>query len=276
MDYYDIGAFMKKWTDVIYLEDRLWCQENLLRRSDELTPLYIERYRGPRMHPALTSHPFWELSCVVSGAGTLDGDEKQILQAHTIYLVPPDVKHCESTEKSLDTIWIGLRGNKLPDPGNEIMLVKNEYLTKKIVNLWRMAERRHGHIGSELDGRLSVIMGQFFRQLLQHKNNETHSITDAVKYMQDNFTEQISFADLAKEAGYSEGHFYRSFKRLTGETPSHFLTSIRIRHAYHMLQYTNFTLSEIATLSGFNEQFYFSRVFKKWIGVSPNHSRKKF
>lgn len=264
---------MKKWADVIYFEERFWSQDAPLQRSNELTPLYVERYRGPRMSNKMTVHEFWELGCVVSGDATLKSEEKQVLQENTVYLIPPDRKHSEITEKNLDSIWIGLRGTKLPESGNEILLLESESLINKFVRLWKMSRQLTGSIGNELDGMTAIILGQFFRLIRNGENSKNHSVKYAVNYLHDNFHKEIPFSDLAKKTGCSEGHFYRSFKRLTGETPSHFLISIRIRHACHLLKHTNFSLAEIATLSGFNEQFYFSRVFKKWIGVSPSNFR---
>ena len=274
--WHPIRLTMKKHNEIIYLEDRLWAKDGLLSRSEELTPLYIERYRGSRMNPSITDHDFWEISCVVSGSGTLrTPTTEQQLEAATIYLIPPKIEHCELTAKILDTIWIGLHGHRLPRSTDEVMILRNESLAKKIIRLWRAGEHRHGMVGSELDGMTAVIMGQFFRLLGQHKNSESHSIQNIIKYLQDNFSEQIYFNDLATKAGYSEGHFYRSFKQLTGETPSHFLTAIRIRHACNLLNHTNFSLAEIATLSGFNDPFYFSRTFKKWLSTSPSQFREK-
>lgn len=265
---------MQKWTNIIYLENNLWTKNGPLGRSTEFTPLYVDRYRGPRTNTP-TVHTFWELTCIISGDGMLKcNDQRSILQPDTVYLIPPGIAHCEQTENMLDSIWLGLKGSKLPESGNEILLLKDETLAKKIVSLWRMGNQHHGHIGSELDGMTAIIMGQLFRLARQHKNSDSHSIQTAIKYLQDNFSEPINFADVASEAGYSEGHFYRLFKQLTGESPSHFLTTIRIRHAGNLLKHTNFSLAEITKSSGFNDQFYFSRVFKKWLGVSPSQFRK--
>ncbi len=265
---------MRKWTDIIYFDDNLWAEQGLLGRSAELTPLYIERYRGPRMNPDMTSHQFWELSCVITGNGTLKTSQTELLlEADTIYLVPPNFNHYELTTQTLETIWIGLRGSRLPVAGDEVKVINNSKLSREIIKLWRIGQHRHNCLGCELDGLLSVIMSRFFRLLTQNSHHESHSIQTAISYLQDNFTEQISFADIARKAGYSEGHFYRLFKQLTNESPSHFLTSIRIRHACNLLTHTNFSLAEIAKSSGFNDQFYFSRVFKKWLGSSPSQFR---
>jgi AraC-like DNA-binding protein len=266
---------MQKWTKIIYLENDLWAENGPLKRSAELTPLYVDRYRGPRANTP-TTHTFWELTCIIAGDGILEcNKQRSILQPDTVYLIPPSAEHCEHTENILDSIWIGLQGCKLPATGNEILLLRDEKLGKKIVSLWRTANQRHGHIGSELDGMITVILSKFFRLAGQQKNSESHSIQIAIKYLQDNFSEPIIFSDVATEAGYSEGHFYRLFKQLTGESPSHFLTSIRIRHACNLLNHTNFSLAEITKSSGFNDQFYFSRIFKKWLGMSPSHFRKQ-
>jgi len=281
MDYYDIKknfytakSIMQKWTNIAYLADSLWSLENEWRRSEELTPLYIERYRGPQINNKTGSHSFWELVCVISGNGILQAEKNPILHENMILMIPPGIKHYESSTEILDSIWIGLKGSKLPENMNEILYLSNSALTKKIISLWRLAEQHHEYIGTELDGRIQVILGQFFRLIKQNKNSDNNSLSYAIQYMQDNFYKQISFSDLAASARCSEGHFYRSFKQLTGKTPSLFLTSIRIRHACHLLQHSNFTLAEIAHLSGYQEQFYFSRIFKKYTGLSPSLFRR--
>ena len=265
---------MVKWTNVSFLEDRFWGDENESRRSNELSPLYIERYRGPRTDSKATAHSFWELFCVLSGRGALvDGKKRHPVQDHSIYLIPPNVAHREEAEGVLDTIWIGLRGDNLPTPEKEIYFLESESLSKKIVKLWEKSERKQRGVGKELDGMCSMVLGEFFRVRNQKPHVNKHSINYTVQYLRDNFREQISFADLAKEAGLSEGHFYRVFKQLTGETPSHFLTNIRIRHACNLLRHSNYSMEQIAGQSGFQDKFYFSRVFKKCTDESPSQFR---
>lgn len=262
---------MNKWTKIIEFNERIWSSAGVFRRSKELTPLYIERFRGPRKRNGATSHSFWELTCVLSGSGgvLVDG-AKHPFSENTTFLLPPSATHNEYSEGNLDTIWIGLDGTRLLEEANDMILVESEGLVRKIMDLWRFSGQRHGLIGSELDALTASIIGQLFRiSKVNNDEKRSHSILGIVKRLQMEFASEISFAELADESGCSEGHFYRRFKETTGKTPSAFLKEIRIRNACHLLRNTNLPMSEIATLSGYQDQFYFSRVFKQLMKTSP-------
>ncbi len=108
---------------------------------------------------------------------------------------------------------------------------------------------------------------------LLHKNYVNHNdgiITQAVKYIQDNYCDcTLSVKDACKEAKISETYFRRLFATQYKQTPVQYITSLRIRFACSLLRGNHMTIEEVAALSGFSSAKYFSRVFKEITGTTP-------
>ena len=82
--------------------------------------------------------------------------------------------------------------------------------------------------------------------------------------------QEFSIPDLARQCGMSEGCFRRKFKAYTGMPFGQYQQFVRISLAKTYLLYGNNNIQETANLTGFSNEFYFSRVFKKITGVSPS------
>lgn len=106
--------------------------------------------------------------------------------------------------------------------------------------------------------------------------NETHStIFPVLTYINLNYQKNLSLSFLSEKSGYSKGRFSHLFSEMTGTTPIKYQNEIRLKTASEMLIATNSTVTEIALSVGFSDPLYFSRLFKKYYGVSPANYRKK-
>lgn len=85
----------------------------------------------------------------------------------------------------------------------------------------------------------------------------------------------VSIKELAKDCYLSVGRFSHIFKELTGKSPLEYISEMRLQKAKDMLANTNLPIGKIAIDSGYKDQNYFSRIFKKAFGVSPSIFRKK-
>jgi AraC-like DNA-binding protein len=79
---------------------------------------------------------------------------------------------------------------------------------------------------------------------------------------------------LSAIAGVSDSHFFPLFKSATGCTPIDFFIRLRMTRACELLQNQKMTIKEVADLIGYDDPFYFSRLFKSVIGVAPRDYRR--
>ena len=80
---------------------------------------------------------------------------------------------------------------------------------------------------------------------------------------------QYSVENFGQDAGYSNVQFYRKIKALSGQTPSQFIRSIRLKRAAELLRNKSDNVSQIAYSVGFASQSYFTKCFKEQYGVTP-------
>ncbi|RCW88045.1 AraC family two component transcriptional regulator [Halanaerobium sp. DL-01] len=98
-------------------------------------------------------------------------------------------------------------------------------------------------------------------------------IYDGVKYVQSNYSEDISLCEAAKAANLSTHYFSRLFKKEMGCTFKEYITRLRMEEAKRKLNKTDTNIGSIAKEVGYSEPSYFSKVFKKYEGVSPSEYR---
>ena len=99
------------------------------------------------------------------------------------------------------------------------------------------------------------------------------NIFRALGFMNDHFAEDITLADVAREAGLSRFHFCRLFRQEAGVLFHEHLTRLRLQHAKTLLADRNRRISEVAYGVGFNDLSHFDRTFRKMVGRSPSEYR---
>ena len=94
-----------------------------------------------------------------------------------------------------------------------------------------------------------------------------------LKYVENNYPEKITIADIAEVAGFSESHFMRYFKETMGTSFIDYLKDYRLTMAARLLQSSDNAIIDIASDVGFDNISYFNRAFKAKYGVSPRNYR---
>ncbi|KWX76070.1 response regulator [Paenibacillus jilunlii] len=95
------------------------------------------------------------------------------------------------------------------------------------------------------------------------------------QYLEQNYAQDMTLQHIAERFFISRENVSRKFKQITGENLSDYLTGLRVDKAKTLLQNTNLRLSQISELVGYEDEKYFSRVFKKSTGQSPREYRKQ-
>ncbi len=96
------------------------------------------------------------------------------------------------------------------------------------------------------------------------------------EYLKSHYTREILISDLAGTFNLNPTYMSRIFKQQTGRTPTRYLTELRINKAKKILsENPELEIKEISSRIGFQDQGYFSRLFKKETGISPIDYKKK-
>lgn len=155
----------------------------------------------------------------------------------------------------------------------------------EIPTLIRMArneiqERRMGFeliAASLLLQLLSVISRKYLNSGFSTKHLESNNKLDfSIHYLHSNYSKSITISELADLAGLCASRYIYVFKKITGTTPKEYLIKFRLQKAKELMRDTNLTLRQISLIVGFEDQLYFSRVFRKYEGVCPSMMKQSF
>ena len=99
-------------------------------------------------------------------------------------------------------------------------------------------------------------------------------VGSAVRYIAYNYSAGIDVSQIAREIGVSRSHLYRVFMQNLGVTPNEYLTRYRIEKACELLGGHRLPIGSVASSVGYEDPLYFSRVFKRLMGLSPRDYQK--
>lgn len=114
----------------------------------------------------------------------------------------------------------------------------------------------------------------FINNLEENHSYNTDILSKARKFIEQNYSENITVKTIAEHCNISETHLYRIFKNSLSTTPNDYLLDIRISAARKLLCNTNLSICEITFACGFNSQSYFADCFKRKNSISPSKFKK--
>jgi AraC-like DNA-binding protein len=111
-----------------------------------------------------------------------------------------------------------------------------------------------------------------FLQASALRDND-QKIDQSIAYMNRHLSEPLNVAKLASVANISSSHFFVVFKRRTGQAPIDYFIRLRMAQGRRLLEETSMSVKDIASTLGYEDPFYFSRLFKSVNGLSPTDYR---
>lgn len=93
-------------------------------------------------------------------------------------------------------------------------------------------------------------------------------------YFNKNYMHHISMMEMAKGAYLSTTYLTRIFKEYCGQSPIDYLIGVRLRHACELLEQDQISVQDTAKQVGYDDPYYFSKLFSKHMGVSPSQYKK--
>lgn len=127
----------------------------------------------------------------------------------------------------------------------------------------------------EMAGWLTLYREKIHKTVsLRSFGNDAEMVLKAIFYMKEHLAENLSTSIAAEQVGCSRSYFCTIFKKFSGLSFGDFLQQIRIEHAKELLRTTSDSVTEVAFSSGYNNIYYFNRIFQKAENCSPTEFRK--
>jgi AraC-like DNA-binding protein len=211
-------------------------------------------------------------------------EEEYRVKAGTIFIYRPweEQYYGQIRNESLWCYWIHFSGYGVQELFQKLKLEEqsiietgvNDYLVLEFEAISRMIFEK----GDYFEVILSSMMIQLLHTVarladfkhIKSQSGEGYNLVHAsLNYLYMNYNRKLSVKELADMSGISVGRYINVFKLITQSTPKEYLIGIRIERACELLTNTSMSIKEISYAVGFEDQLYFSRIFKKYKDITP-------
>ncbi len=212
--------------------------------------------------------------------------ENYILQSNQFFILPPGKFHIYQADlrNPWSIYWIHFSGNMVKTLNKWMKIDDFSKPTsinydKKIVDQW--ADIYYALESGFTENNLAfanLCLYRFLTFFLCQPNENSYvrkenPIGESIAYMKSNIERLLTVEDLSTQLNYSSSHFTTIFKKTTGVSPIEYFIKLKIHYACQLLSQTDLRINEVANKLGYDDSFYFSRLFKKMIGKSPKDYR---
>ena len=222
---------------------------------------------------------------IVSGKGTfyVDGRTYSLSAGQAFFIKPSQLVRYEAdSDDPWEYYWVGFNGTyasrilpKLPFAEDvPYYTCQNPQRIKEALYNIYLSRGPEAYNDASMVGHLYLFLAALMQEMqateTHHSSASSQYVVKAIKFIQFNYSHDISIDDIAKAVGVSRSHLYRVFMNNAGCSPIDYLTDYRINEACYLLKNSKLSIAEVAASVGFFDQFYFSRVFKKAKGTPPS------
>lgn len=233
------------------------------------------------------------LHFISDGRGVFECDNvKYELSRGDVFLVKPDTTVYYRADESnpWSYMWVGFNGIKATAYLESAGLSDKTVTTKCSNNpmifscIQQMIMYRQLTLANELRREaallqiMSVMMEEYKVRLPKEERYDYPYqiyVNQAEDYIRRNFKSNIKINDLASYIGIDRSYLTNIFKKVTQLSPQEYLINYRMEKAKNMLINTGKKIGEIAENTGYHDQLTFSKMFKKFVGMSPSEYREK-
>lgn len=279
---------------------------NIYANIDTYNPqilFVIEGFCSPEIPiPETTYHchdDFIELSFITSGSvDYLIDDNKYTLKKGQVLISNPGLYHKElfNPNTNCRELHLGLTNVNIfnnckkdfIDIGDKNVLTLNSYRDEilktcdEIVEEQKRYKQTSPFMLKSLVMKILILIHREINEevpnLSSHefsfKSREKKAIVETItKYLNENYTQDISLYTLSKNMYLSPVYISKIFKEIMGDSPINYLIQIRLTKAKDLLKNTELSIKNISKMVGYNDPYYFSKLYKKYYGISPNKVR---
>ena len=243
-----------------------------------------------------TPHPEgrndYQLLYIASGKGHFyfKGSKKATIveKGHMVLFRPkePQVYYYYAKDKT-EVYWVHFTGWKVEQYLDSYELPKKEnvfftgispdypWIYNQIIRELQLQRANYDDVIKLILHHILLTINRYIKEGKQTKNETISDIERAVHYFNENYNKPISIEQYAQEHLMSVNWFIHSFKEVMNTPPMQYIVSLRIAAAKGYLENSNKNINEIASIIGYDNPLYFSRLFKKHTGMTPTEYKKR-
>lgn len=268
-----------------YETEPLQAEKFINRKSAHLVYISTSRYEED-WNSICHSHSFAELFYVVNGSGSfLIEDIEFPVTSNDMVIINPQIAHTETSYSShpLEYITLGIQGISFSfDYETDYALFHCGSLKKELSfyfsTLLSEYEKKEAGYEQICQNLLEVLLLQLSRLSAQSFEvvvmpRASRECSKIKRYIDANYASDLSLESLAAMAHLNKYYFAHSFAKAYGTSPMNYLTSQRLAAAKELLETTDYSIAEIARISGFSSQSYFSQAFRRQYGITAGKYR---
>ena len=250
--------------------------------------LYVTYSKFENDWPSLAhSHPFAELCYIRSGKGVylIEGKPCPVKEEDLI-IINANVSHTEKSDgdQPLEYIILGVEGMHFSFEGNSEHIIFNcrkehgDFLFYMDALLREMEEKRKDY-EKICQNLLEIMIIRLLRRTSFSFEYEApvSSSRECIRlkhYIEANYNRDITLDTLAQFSHLNKYYLAHAFTRYFGRSPISYLCEVRIKASRELLASTDYSITEIAQLSGFSSQSYFAQCFRKYCRMTASAYRK--
>ena len=235
------------------------------------------------------THYFSELFYVLNGCGSFIVEEESFpIRKQNLIIINPSIRHTEVSDKNspLEYIVLGVEGlNFLIYNDKEYLNIQCEDFSENLdfyfhTILREMDEQKESY-ETICQNLLEALIIQLSRhtgspvEMLPSSKKITRECSYAKRFIDSNFRENITLDTLAELTHLNKYYFVHAFTKAYGLSPISYLNERRLQVSKELLETTDHSIAEVAQLSGFASQSYFSQSFRKSCHMTPGEYRRK-
>ena len=154
--------------------------------------------------------------------------------------------------------------------------IKVEQLVKKLYNRFTMYQSFAPDMPYQENLKNYEEARKIYQSFHQNEGHYKNDVAKTIAYIEENYMHRLTLASISANVNLSSSYLCRVFKSEVGISITSYLNNLRIRKAATLIKEQALSLKEISAMVGIDDQLYFSRLFKKCMGISPSEYGKKF